>query len=76
MDGFIVIEMQTNSEGETALLTFQKATRAEADSQYYTILAAAAISQVPVHSAVMLTKDGGFVTSKAYDHRQTVEAEA
>lgn len=67
---YIIQEFQTNDEGQTAIITNQVEDRPHADSAYYTVLASAAISDVPVHSAVILTNDGGYITSKSYDHRE------
>lgn len=69
MDGFIVMEIQTDATGKVATLPpIECEDRDHADSVYYGILSAAAISKVYCHSAVMLTKDGGYETSKAYYH--------
>lgn len=69
---YILIEIQ--SDGETAstiVNTYED--RAHADQAFHLILAAAAVSSVKYHSAVMLTHDGQPVFSEGYTHEE-VEA--
>ena len=65
---FIVLEIQDDGNGTIGTIVNKKATRDEADSTYHTILAAASISNVPIHSAVMLTSDGGYVCHETHYH--------
>lgn len=66
---FIIIEMQTNGTTTSVLKTI-KSNRNEAEQQYHTILAAAAVSNVELHAASMLTENGKMVKYECYDHRQ------
>ena len=43
-------------------------TQLDAESKFHSILAAAALSQLPVHAAVMLSSDGNFIDSRSYRH--------
>lgn len=70
---YIVIELQTNQNGTVANLVFDYDNRNEAESKYHTILAAAAISNVPTHAAVMLASDGGYIAAQAYEHGEADE---
>ena len=63
---FLVVELQTNDQGVTAFLTDTKATRAAADQKYHTILAAAAVSGLPIHSACVIDPYGNVVISDCY----------
>lgn len=63
---FLVVELQTNDQGVTAFLTDTKATRAAADQKYHTILAAAAVSGLPIHSAAILDPTGRCVMNECY----------
>ena len=64
---FIVIEMQ--SDGETASTLVNSYTnRNEAESKFHQILGSAAISSVPIHSAVMLANNGRLLKSDGYSH--------
>lgn len=65
---YIVIEMQTNASGEVAAIVNAYPSQAQADSKYYSILSAAALSAVSVHSAVILTNEGRMVSFQSYDH--------
>ena len=63
---FVVIEIQA---GETvATLVNSYADRNEAEAKYHTILAYASKSDIPKHSAVMLTEEGYYIKSETYKH--------
>lgn len=64
---FLVTEIQTVN-GQTSVITTSFATLNEADHKYHTILAAAAISTVDVHAAVMYTNTGSYIKSEYYRH--------
>lgn len=64
---YIVIELQTNN-GSTAHIVTTHATREAAESKYHTVLAAAAISNVEIHAAVVMTPDGFELMRQAYTH--------
>ena len=63
---YIVIELQTNET--TAAITTVYNDLNTARQQYHTILAAAAVSKVPVHAAVILSETGGLIAREAYTH--------
>ena len=65
---YIVIELQKNADGNVTNIVTDFATLAEAESKYYTILAAAAISKVPVHSAIIVSEEGFPVKHQCYKH--------
>ena len=65
---YIVIELQKNKEGAVAHLVTEHNTLAEAESKYYTILASAAINDVPVHSAIIVSEEGFPVKHQCYKH--------
>ena len=48
--------------------------RLKAESKYHEVLAAAAVSELPQHSATLLTSDGRAVMSQCYRH-EVVEPE-
>lgn len=65
---YIVIEIQKFSDGTIAvppIATFDSFF--EAVSRYHTIMATAAISDVPVHSAVILTDTGQEIKLDSYN---------
>ena len=64
---YIIIEQQTNN-GFTAVLTTVKDNYNEAEQEYHTVLAAAAVSPVQIHSAAMLTERGQMIKFECYTH--------
>lgn len=65
---YIVIELQKNEKGVVSNIVSDHATLAEAESKYYTILASAAVSNVPVHSAIIISDEGFPVAHQCYKH--------
>lgn len=66
---YIINEMQTNAEGQTAFVPpAQEDDRNQAESVYYTRLAAAAISSVPIHTVTLETNEGFQLDRKCYMH--------
>lgn len=64
-----VIELQTALDNTTAHLVFDGATLNEAESKYHMILAAAAVSEVPIHAAIIVSDFAQPVKFDYYDHR-------
>lgn len=65
---FFVIETQVEN-GVGATLVTTKETRNEAESDYHRILQYAAISEVDVHGAIILTEDCVPIMYKSYVHK-------
>ena len=66
---YIIQEIQTTN-GVPALATPTTYTdRNQADSAYFTILAAAAVSQIEQHYVLMYKEDGKVVRSDGYTHQ-------
>ena len=65
---YIVIELQKNAEGIVSNLVTAHETLAEAESKFYSILASAAINDVPVHSAIIVSEEGFPVKHQCYKH--------
>ena len=66
---YLVIEMQTNS-GQLANIATAYGTQAEAESKFHAILSAAAVSEVEVHSAVILDESGCVLGNGSYIHEK------
>ena len=64
---YIVIELQTNG-GQTTNIVTSHATREAAESQYHTVLAAAAVSSVEKHAATIITEEGFQLMYQCYKH--------
>ena len=65
---YIVVELQKTQEGVVYNIVTEHATLAEAESKYHAVLSAAAISTIPVHSAVLVSEEGFAVYSKCFKH--------
>ena len=63
---YIVIEIQKTANGNVSTLVTQHTNRFEAEAKYHTVLAAAAVSSLPAHGAVILTDTGEMVASTIY----------
>lgn len=63
---YIVIELQKLNENQVANIVTAHDTRAEAEAKFHQILAAAAVSGLPCHSAVMIQEDGAALASMKY----------
>ncbi len=62
---YIVLEIQTGDTISVLSNAFDELDNAE--NKYHTILAYAAISEVPIHSALLMTEDG--IVNKQYTYR-------
>ena len=67
---YIVIELQTNGSGQVANLVTTYEDKNEAESKFHQILSAASVSNVPVHSAVILTETGMMERQECYIHKE------
>ena len=63
---YIVIELQTNTDGAVSNLVYSYTDRNQAEQQYHLILSSAAVSQLPTHAAVLLTSDGRMLANQCY----------
>lgn len=65
---YIIVETQTTG-GSTAIVTpVSYADKNQADNAYYTKLAAAATSTVPIHAMIMFNEHGVVIRSDYYEH--------
>ena len=65
---YIVIELQKDAKGVVSNIVTSYENLAEAESKYYSILASAAVSKVPVHSAIIVSEEGFPVRNQCYKH--------
>lgn len=68
---FIVSELQTGDT--TAVINFVYTDRLQAEQKFHEVLAYAAVSPMPVHSAVMLTEEGVLIKRESYHHETEAE---
>lgn len=66
---YIVIELQKIKEdADISTIVVTKDTKEEAESTYYSILAAAALSTIPVHGAIIFDELGNPLKNNSYKH--------
>ena len=70
---YIVIELQTAADGSVGNFVWAYASREQAEAKYHAVLAAAAVSSLPVHSCVILRNDGQQMAAQAYKHGEEEE---
>lgn len=74
MNQFYIIEIQQYVNGEFGHIVHfaydENATKArlKAEAKYHEVLASAAVSELPQHSATLLTSDGRAVMNQCYKH--------
>lgn len=65
---YAVIEMQKQADGSLATITTDHNSLPEAQNKYFTVLAAAAISTVPIHTAMLVGEDGFQIARDSFVH--------
>lgn len=65
---YIVVELQKDAKGQVANIVTAFPSLAEAESKYHSILAAAAVGDLPVHSAIIVSEEGFPVMHQCYKH--------
>lgn len=74
MNQFYIIEIQQYVNGEFGHIVHfafdENATKArlKAEAKYHEVLASAAVSELPQHSATLLTSDGRAIMNQCYRH--------
>lgn len=67
---YLAIELKQKADGTMEVSTFKKETRDEAEKSFHSILAVAAVSTHPVHSAVIMNPEGVTLKRETYKHVQ------
>ena len=70
---FYVLELQTYGDGTGSVIPASYPTLREAESKYYLILSAAAVSTVYRHGAVLLTEEGFTMKQEVFTHPMETE---
>lgn len=65
---YIVVELQKNESGVVSNIVTAHESQAEAESKYYSVLSAAAVSNTPVHSAIIISEEGFPEKNMHYKH--------
>ena len=72
---FYVLELQTYGDGTGSVIPQSYPTLRQAESNFYLILSAAAISTVYKHGAVLLSEEGFTLKQEVFTHPVETEAE-
>lgn len=75
MPKYLVTEIQHWANGTVQNPTWAYDDRNKAEAKYHAILSAAAVSTLPVHSALLFTDEGFALESKCYKHPKEPETE-
>lgn len=70
---YLVIEIQVSDTVSNIVTAYD--TRNEAESHYHSVLASAAISSLPCHSALIVTEEAQVIAGARYKHGSTPEPE-
>lgn len=70
---YTTIENQVRGDGSRGLLYDHFDNETAALAKYYTVCAAAAVSDIPYHSAHILRSDGIMIEGRVFDRRGAVE---
>lgn len=66
-----VLELQTNNENVTAMIDHgDEVERNAAESKLHAVAQYAALSQVPIHTVVILNAEGEKIKKEVYKHQQ------
>lgn len=65
---YLVTEIQVFADGSTQAPTWAYSDENSASAKYHQVLAAAAVSQVPEHSAIMYTSKGFCMKGECFEH--------
>lgn len=72
---YTTIENQVRNDGSRGLLYDHFDDLNQALAKYYTVCAAAAISEIPYHAAHILHSDGYTIEQRIFDRRTPIEGE-
>ena len=72
---FIVMEVQVFPDGNVSTPCYKFDDRYAAEQKYHAILSSAAVSNLLVHTAFMLTVDGQVIKSETYRHEPEPDPE-
>lgn len=65
---YFVIEIQKQKDGVPASIVTSHENKDEAEGKYHSILAAAAVSGLPIHSAIIVSEEAFPVRYECYKH--------
>lgn len=72
---YTTIENQVRNDGSKGLLYDHFDNLSQAEAKFFTVCAAAAVSEIPYHAAFIIDDAGLVIGSKVYDRRTTPSPE-
>lgn len=72
---YLVIEIQKFANGSMSTPAYAYDNLNSAEAKYYSILAAAAVSSLPVHSCILMSEEGFPLRHECYKHEPVAENE-
>lgn len=72
---YLVIEIQKNADGTVGNLVFSFDELNAAQSKYHSVLAAAAVSGLPSHAAVLMDEAGFYINHEIFSNKEPTETE-
>lgn len=72
---FLVTEIQTFEGGGVSTPSYAYDTQTAAEAKFHAILAAAAVSTLPVHAAILFTDEGFPLRHECYKHEPAPASE-
>lgn len=70
---YLVVEIQKFPDGGMSTPSYAYDNVQQAEAKYHTVLAAAAVSKLACHSAIMLNEEGMFIKAECFKHETTAE---
>lgn len=64
---YLVVELQ-KKDGQMAALNYSYQELSDAESKFFAIMSAAAISSIPKHGAILVSEDGHLLRGEVYRH--------
>lgn len=65
---YVALEIKLKADGTMTVDKYVKETRDEAEKAFHSILAVAAVSTHPVHSAMIINPEGATLKRECYKH--------
>lgn len=72
---YLVVEIQKFPNGSMSTPSYAFDNLNSAEAKYHTILAAAAVSSLPVHSCILMSEEGFPLRHECYKHELVAENE-
>lgn len=72
---YLVIEIQKGEDGAIANIATAHNTINDARAKYHSVLAAAAVSGLPSHAAILIEENGNLIARECYVTEQEEESE-